>query len=192
MVDVTIVDPASVGKPIVQVPLLIPHELFGALYAASPGVWIKAVLGFGGPEAISDFWERLAHMEWVRRHPALSAWGSRCTAVPIGFHGDGAQFTREESMTALTWSSVMATGASLDSRFLIAALPTTWLAPGTWMRSSLSWLGRFHPCWMASPHLQTTTGTRGQMEPGRTWPASRWLVASGGHGRRAEAMGIGK
>jgi len=146
VVDITIIDPASVGETMVQLPLLLPHELFGALYAAnatlgssqwapgeaaSPGVWEKAVLGPGGQEAISDFWEKLEHMEWVQRHPALSAWGSRSTAVPIGFHGDGAQFTREESMTALTWSSVMATGASLDSRFLITALPTTWLAPGT-------------------------------------------------------------
>ena len=60
------------------------------------------------------------------------------------------------------------------------------------MKSSLSWLGLLQPCWMASTHLWTTKGTHGLMEPGRTWPASRWLVASGAYGLRAEAIGIGK
>ena len=35
VVDITIVDPTSVGETMVQLPLLLPHELFGALYAAN-------------------------------------------------------------------------------------------------------------------------------------------------------------
>jgi hypothetical protein len=131
MVEVTIVDPGSLGFTTARLPLLLPHELFASLHAAGDTVWMKGVLGRGGQQALKVFWDELQHMEWVQRHPGVADWERRGTLIPIGFYGDGAQFTKEESMTALTWSSLMGTGPSLDTRFLITAVPTTWLAPTT-------------------------------------------------------------
>ncbi len=52
--------------------------------------------------------------------------------LPFGVHGDGAQFTKLDTMVALTWSSILASGRNpLDTRFLVATLPQTWLLQGT-------------------------------------------------------------
>ena len=58
--------------------------------------------------------------------------GCRTQLLPLGVHGDGAQFTKLDTMVALTWSSILASGKDpLDTRFLVATVPQTWLLPGT-------------------------------------------------------------
>ena len=87
---------------------------------------MKNVCGDGQCAA---FWERMATVSYMQGHPIIqepSLWHS---VIPLGFHGDGAAFTKLDKLMAFSWNPILCPGQQnrLDSRFMIAAIPTTWL-----------------------------------------------------------------
>jgi hypothetical protein len=124
----------------VKVPLLLPHEMFAAMHSEGPACWQKHVVG----SSPREFWEEATKAEWMADHPLLGnphraepgavpcdrvAWDS---LIPIGIHGDGAKFSKYDSLMCLTWSSILSSAKdAIDNRWLITAVPLPRLLPGT-------------------------------------------------------------
>lgn len=109
-------------------PLILPHELFGALYRAGKDRWTTSILG-GDEQSLSSFWQHmLQHARWTDDHPLREGFVAG-NVVPCGLYGDGAKVTREDSLLTLTWNSVVTSSMkpSFECRMLICACPTTWL-----------------------------------------------------------------
>ena len=106
-----------------KLPLILPHELLGALFRQGSDRWRRSVLG--EPGELLAFWEHaLAHYTWTQDHPLREHFAAG-TCLPIAVYGDGARVTRDDSLLAITWNSVMTKG--MDNKMLICACPTTWL-----------------------------------------------------------------
>lgn len=127
-VEVEVSTPDGLNRQTVPVPILLPHELFAAMYAAGPERWEKSVLG--STEEAAEYWRTHAAHEWYANHP-VSCMADRHKVVPIGFWGDGARFTTHDSLECFSWNSLLAKGPPLDTRFLAACVPTTLCLPQT-------------------------------------------------------------
>lgn len=111
------------GTAEATLPLILPHELLGALFRQGSDVWRRSVLG--APGSLEAFWQHaLAHYSWTQDHP-LHEHFATATCIPIAVYGDGARVTKEDSLLAITWNSVISKG--MESKMLICACPMTWL-----------------------------------------------------------------
>jgi hypothetical protein len=107
---------------------LLPHEVFAQLHSKAPELFAELMAGrqeAGAP--LAEFWERTRAQgdDWLRRNPFLRAPEHR---VPIGIHGDDAEYTQGEKVLVLSWGSI-APGSmasekvpTLDSRILFSML----------------------------------------------------------------------
>lgn len=115
----------SAGKSsLAKVPLLLPHEMFAAIFKAGPARWQRTL---GEDTAIQQFWAHMVdHSRWASSHPHRDSF-QYC--VPVGFYGDSAKVTKEDSLLTLTWNSIVTSHLrpSVESRLVICAIPTTWL-----------------------------------------------------------------
>lgn len=103
--------------------MLLPHQLFAAIYEKSPATFRTRILG-GTPENITQFWLSM------QNHPALHAmpfanrrdYTRKC--IPISIHSDGVPVSGigrawSRSATLFSWQSMLARGSTLDINFLI-------------------------------------------------------------------------
>lgn len=110
-----------------SVPVILPHELFAALFEQGPERWATSM---GNQQEMLQYWRHvLTHSEWAKDHPVIQGTPSpESVLVPLTLYGDCARVTREDSMLCLTWGSALAFRTSaLDSRHLIASIPTTYV-----------------------------------------------------------------
>ena len=73
----------------------------------------------------------MSNTEFVREHPNLPrrTWAQ---TIPIGFHGDGGAFSKQDSVYVMSWSSLtQAHAATLDSRFLFTVIRSKDMLPNT-------------------------------------------------------------
>ena len=127
-VELDVSTPDGLGQTRVWAPVLLPHEVFGAIHDNAPSVWKKNIVGEGGCSA-AEFWQRMSQVPYMAGHLVTERPASWPLVVPLGMHGDAAAFTKLDKMLAVSFNSVLCPGGShrLDSRFLLAAVPTTWL-----------------------------------------------------------------
>ena len=118
----------------VKLPLLLPHAVFGALARQGSARWQKSVAGPPGQRAL--YWQHvLAHSAWAAQHP-LHEHFQASTAIPIALYGDSAKVTKDDSLCAMTWSSVLVgKSKSADVKMLIFAFPKSGCCQKVWMRS---------------------------------------------------------
>lgn len=119
---------ATGDETTVRFPLVLPHECFAAIFRAGRERWLRSILG-GNVGSLQEYWKHaLQHYRWTDEHP-LRAGFVAGTIVPIGFYGDGARVTKDDSLLTMTWNSVVASAVrpSFESRMVICACPTTWL-----------------------------------------------------------------
>lgn len=105
----------SDGNPAVeQHPFILPHELLSRLYAENQELFQKSL---GGQEVQRLlFWDNMNHV--VDSHPTLSQEGlAKC--IPLGIHGDGGSFNKQDQLTVLTFNSLVGEGVTKQTRFLI-------------------------------------------------------------------------
>jgi hypothetical protein len=57
----------------IALPILAPHEIFAAAYAAGPACFSKVFVGVGGQSELEAYWRNASRQQWGREHPALSA-----------------------------------------------------------------------------------------------------------------------
>ena len=67
---------------------------------------------------------------FVRMHPFLpeAVWP---TTVPIGMHGDGGAFNKHDSLYTIAWNSLVAKGATVQTRFLFTVAKKTDMTDAT-------------------------------------------------------------
>ncbi len=110
-------------------PMILPHELFGALHDRGGKAWRVNVCGDG---QCDEFWRRMSGVCYMQGHPVLQDPGRWQDTIPLGFHGDGAAFTKLDKLMAFSWNGILGPGGGqrLDSRYMICAVPMTWLLTG--------------------------------------------------------------
>ena len=85
----------------------------------------------------THFWKEASLAPYMLDHPIASHPDQWALHVPLGFHGDSAKFNKQDSLMCLAWSSVLARAKDpFDNRWLICAVPTPWLLPGTLLQVS--------------------------------------------------------
>ena len=105
--------------------MILPHELFAALWAA--GRW---EVSMGNEDTAQMFWEHACRFcDWAGQHPAKDLPAFPRRVVPLALYGDGAKVTRDEHMVAITWNSCLVKGAAIDCKHLLIALPQPYLRP---------------------------------------------------------------
>ena len=100
-------------------PVIWPHRFFQTLSKFQPDIWKTRVTGSRG--AAQQFWESMRDSEFVKQHPFLppASWGS---IIPLGFHGDGGAFNKQDSLYTLAWNSLLAEGATIQTKFLFTVV----------------------------------------------------------------------
>ena len=81
--------------------------------------------------AALSFWRGMRGHPYVREHPGLpeAHWGS---TIPIGLHGDGGAFTRQDSVYVISWNSLVQDfGPTLDTRLLFTVVRKHDMTPAT-------------------------------------------------------------
>ncbi len=134
MVPLTVNSPLGPEAPPAEInlPILLPHELWAAAFGMGPDRWVTTVLG--GPldgSSVAEWWRHMVqHSGWARNHPVVVQTEMLQYLVPLSLYGDSARVTRDDSVTVLTFTSPLAADMkrpTIDTRLMIAAVPTTYL-----------------------------------------------------------------
>ena len=80
--------------------------------------------------ATQRYWNSIRHTEFFKSHPGLNEDELHRT-VPIGMHGDGGAFPHNDSLFVLTWNSLIGSGPTRATRFLMTIVPKSEMVPGT-------------------------------------------------------------
>ena len=100
-------------------PFLMPHKFVQQLFAHRRDVLRSRITG--GDGALEMFWTGLQHSKFVSEHQYLprSLWPQ---VFPIGMHGDGGPFSKQDSLFSISWNSLSTVGPTLQSRFLFTTV----------------------------------------------------------------------
>jgi len=110
-------------------PVLWPHEFFSELYAHRRPDFDKKIRG--PATAALQFWRQMRGSSFVDNHPDLPEllWDR---IIPIGLHGDGGQFTKQDSIYVLTWNSLTQNfGPTMDTRIIFTVIRSAEMLPNT-------------------------------------------------------------
>eukprot|EP00973_Karenia_brevis_P057924 8063453-Karenia_brevis.AAC.1 len=79
--------------------VLLPHEVFSAIYHHNPDLFQKAFVGDKGTAGLQEFWDS-EDQEWVSKHPGFHQEKPlpRCYAIPGGFHADKGQHIKRDKI----------------------------------------------------------------------------------------------
>ena len=119
--------PLKSGKKSLH-PFLLPHMWFSTLFAMLPSWWNSAIRG--PVNAAQDYWNNVRQTEFFKSHPGLTEDELHRT-IPIGMHGDGGAFSHNDSLFVLTWNSLIGSGMTRATRFLITIVPKSEMVPET-------------------------------------------------------------
>ena len=109
-------------------PFLLPHAWIAALYHHRHSLWESAMQG--EDVAVVDFWESMATSTIVTKHPHLSL-ADRARTLPLGLHGDGGAFSKQESLFVFTFNSLLGHGVTSAKRFLLTVIRKCDFSPET-------------------------------------------------------------
>ena len=74
-----------------KVPMILPHELFAAIYKHYPDMWNKII--YGGSEHCKQFWNSVRKGPHFQQHPVRTRENFETQCVPLKLHGDGTPVT---------------------------------------------------------------------------------------------------
>jgi hypothetical protein len=98
-------------------PALFPHHLLQHLGEEQ---FMRRLVG--NRNAPKTFWENMRESAYVRDHPNLpeALWRK---VIPVGIHGDGGSFTKQDSVMVLSWNSLCSGyGPTLDTRLVFTVI----------------------------------------------------------------------
>ena len=109
-------------------PIIWPHRFFESLSAHRSDIWRQRILGSDG--AMQQFWENIRDTEFIRKHKYLpeSVWPS---TVPLGMHGDGGAFNKQDSLYTFAWNSLVSTSTTAQTKFLFTVIRKSDIASET-------------------------------------------------------------
>ena len=95
-------------------PVMYPRRFFQELYHHRAEVWRERIEGVDG--SALEWWENVTDTEFVREHPHLpaSVWP---TTIPIGMHGDGGAFNKNDQLYTLPFNSLLTSRNSMHTSF---------------------------------------------------------------------------
>ena len=110
-------------------PFLLPIEFLQKLFVHSQSGHWQAIMG-GNDGAAERHWRAWSHTDFVRLHPhiAMERWPF---IIPIGLHGDGGAFSKQETVNVLSWNSLLGSGSTLQTRFLFTLIQKSDVVPAT-------------------------------------------------------------
>ena len=101
------------------VPFLLQHKFFKALYNHNRKHFVQAIRGPRG--AAKQFWESMKESPFLQNHPELGV-GDFPWTIPLGMHGDGGAFSKQDQLYVISWNSLLADGPTLSQRFLLTVV----------------------------------------------------------------------
>ena len=101
-------------------PFIFPHLFFKQLFYERREHWDEAV--FCSQEAIDEFWSRSSQDPDIKDHPNLQSARARRRSVPLGMHGDGGSFSKQDSLLTISWNSLLGSGNTLRKRFVFTTI----------------------------------------------------------------------
>ena len=112
----------------VHVPIMLPHEVLGALCRAGPETRDHSL---GDTARVREFWQLMQPVSYLHDHPV--AQHPEChDTIPLGCFSDGVQFSKQESALTMLWSSILAPAHRIqENRFMITTVPVGNLLPGS-------------------------------------------------------------
>ena len=106
------------------VPVLLPHEIFAAIWSSGETQQGLSLFGDGGHQGVQDWFQNfLRYCPWARRHPYLQ--GPYATEKVIGYvcHADGAEVYTNNEHCMWSFESAHLHGSSVwDQKFPIMML----------------------------------------------------------------------
>lgn len=129
-VKLTVRNPHGPGVIELLHPCLLPHELIGAAFAAGGAVWESC---FGKSADVAAFWQHV-----LSTHDDADWYDDMHVRIPICLHGDGAPCFNGQSIMHFCFSSPLASGDALASRFVVTSIPNSLLVPGVTVQQVLN------------------------------------------------------
>lgn len=105
-------------------PLLLPHEVVGAMYRDGPATFSSFMLGKGGVNAAEEHWRHMRQFAEYGQHPVATALNTE-VVLPLGFYGDAAKIMEDRKMLAVSFNSIMARGPTFESRVIVSVIDMT-------------------------------------------------------------------
>ena len=81
----------TLGKITRQVPLLLPHQVFGAIYQHYPAIWQQIV--YGSQAKCKEFWSAVRPSPQFQSHKVSERPDYETKCIPLKIHGDGTPVT---------------------------------------------------------------------------------------------------
>ena len=109
-------------------PFLLPHEFFASMFTAENAKFVSTIRGPVG--AALEFWTSMQGTDFLRLHPSLPK-GRWPKTIPLGLHGDGAAFSKQDSVYTFSWNSLIGSGVTMQKRFVCTIIKKTDMTSGT-------------------------------------------------------------
>ena len=102
--------------------VLLPHELFAALFHSYPSIWHKSIMP--DVDRLERFWQLNSDHPAFRDSEIRHIRGYSRLVIPLSMHGDGVPITGVgkswcQQMTTFSWSSMIGVGTTQYMQFLI-------------------------------------------------------------------------
>ncbi len=112
---------AELGVQYQNISMMLPHELFSAMYHHYPGAFRDKLVG--PPDALQSFWRAMQETPRLRSHPVRDRPDYMEKCVPISCHGDGTPTVGlgkawGKLMNIFGWSSLLAHGSTASMYFM--------------------------------------------------------------------------
>ena len=111
-------------------PVFMPHLFFSRIYHERRDIFDEFIRGPDG--AAARFWDALGNSPLTRDHPGLLPHHLHKT-LPIGLHGDGGSFSKQDSLFVLSWNSICgaSAGRGFGRRWLFTIVRKSEVTAGT-------------------------------------------------------------
>ena len=99
-----------------EFPIMLPHRFPLRMRSET---WRKHFVGSG--QELKELWGVMMKQPMFPQNHSLAGCNLKQT-VPLGLHGDGGPFSKQDSLFAITWDSGVGAGQVRETRFPIAAI----------------------------------------------------------------------
>ena len=116
----------TLTSPRTSHPFLLPHEFLQSMFLNNKRAWDR--LGATSDGAL-EFWKHIRLSSFVRLHPKLQqrSWSQ---TIPIGMHGDGGAFSKNDALYIFSWNSLLAVGSTETKRIMFTVVRKSELVNG--------------------------------------------------------------
>ena len=102
--------------------ILLPHEMFSAIFHHYPNTFKKCILN--SEDSLNAFWNSVSQHPQMRGHPVKEIEGYKKRCIPLGMHGDGVPIVGlgkgwSRVMSLFSWYSLVGQGQTREILFWV-------------------------------------------------------------------------